>query len=304
MVYKKKLKDLLLPCSKLFIRMGDTGTTINPHWVVEIYDSDNAKHKGQSGYHVIPEHKSVRELTKKQKKHLKARPAEMKHGVCPVLRLQGKCALSTHPRGSRCQWTFHPAHYLKRNQLCHFFAASTCNKGSNCDFSHDYKKKPCKFFYEPHLKCSRGEDCQNSHTVGAQVFADLKALESERYEQRCNKRKQYEREKLRKVDPRLKQGNVERKKKTQSRSIFDSGGSSANTGNIFGTSDATVKTNAASPDKSISDDEMDKELDSLTTPSPEPQRNDSAKQGFDFFGEDMFGDDDSDCIGDSESEGE
>ncbi|XP_027366961.1 DExH-box ATP-dependent RNA helicase DExH8 [Abrus precatorius] len=55
---------------------------------------------------------------------------------------------------------------IGKNPPCVYFIQGSCNRGSNCLFSHSFAKKPqCKFFFSLQ-GCRRGESCLFSHDMG------------------------------------------------------------------------------------------------------------------------------------------
>ncbi|KAL5713084.1 RNA helicase [Ranunculus cassubicifolius] len=60
--------------------------------------------------------------------------------------------------------------YLGTTELCRFFVSGSCNKGSECSFSHSLQaKRPvCKFFLS-YKGCRNGESCFFSHDLSSSV---------------------------------------------------------------------------------------------------------------------------------------
>ncbi|KAI9030441.1 hypothetical protein DFJ74DRAFT_586835, partial [Hyaloraphidium curvatum] len=46
--------------------------------------------------------------------------------------------------------------------VCKYFKVGSCNRGAECEFSHELKHEPCKF-YHWFGRCKGGDKCDFSH---------------------------------------------------------------------------------------------------------------------------------------------
>lgn len=75
----------------------------------------------------------------------------------------------------------------EKRHLCKYFVKNACIRGSNCSFSHNLGKFPCKLF---HLKKNcRRRNCQFSHAAISREELDL--LRSEGWDSEKGQKEEY-----------------------------------------------------------------------------------------------------------------